>query len=316
MSNSRKSNEVFSGGEVPEGLQQHMAAIAEMSSGGEVPTPRKVAAPVQTGQASESIATMLARDFGFEIPNETVPLPSKGLVYPVEHPFYDQQYVDIKAMTSREEDILTSQVLLKKGTVVTELIRSCLCNKDVNPLDLIVGDRNALMVAIRVTGYGAKYDGEVVCDSCKEKSTREFNLAELEIKPLKIAPVVAGVNEFEYKLPRLNVPMRFRFLTGRDEEDMSRAAEQQKKKLGVAQDSTVTTFLRYSIVSVNGITDRAKIAQFVSYLPANDSSALRRFISDNSPGIVMKQESVCSLCNHVEEVTIPIGVNFLWPNAE
>lgn len=314
MTNSRKSNEVFSGGEVPVGLQQHMNAIAEMSGGD--PQQHKSASPVQTSQQSESIATMLARDFGFEIPNETVPLPSKGLVYSVDHPFYNQQYVDIKAMTSREEDILTSQALLKKGTVVTELIRSCLCNKDVNSLDLIVGDRNALMVAIRVTGYGAKYDGEVVCDSCKEKSAREFDLSQLEIKGLKIQPVSEGVNEFEYKLPKLNVPLRFRFLTGRDEEDMARTSEMQKKKMGISQDASVTTFLRYSIVSVNGVTDRSKIAQFVTYLPAKDSSALRRYISDNSPGVIMKQESVCPLCNHVEEVAIPIGVTFLWPNAE
>jgi len=105
-------------------------------------------------------------DFGIEIPAETVPLPSQGLAYPEGHPFHRQSTVDITAMTAREEDILTSQALIKKGTVITELIRSCLVNKAVRPDFLLSGDRNAIMVAIRITGYGREYEATINCESC------------------------------------------------------------------------------------------------------------------------------------------------------
>jgi hypothetical protein len=103
-------------------------------------------------------------------------------------------------------------------------------------------------------------------------------------------------------------------MTGRDEEEIMQTAQKQKK-IGLASDTTVTTNLLYSIVSVDGVEERAKIANFVKMMPARDSLALRNYIKDNEPGIVMKQETSCGSCGHSEEVSMPLGVNFLWPNA-
>jgi len=261
-----------------------------------------------------SAAEKMKADFGFEIPVESVPLPSCGAIYPTDSVFHGAETVDIKAMTAKEEDILTSKAYLKKGTVITELIRSCLIDKGVDPRDLLTGDRNALMVAIRATGYGAEYDAEIECDECGAKTQRQFNLGALPIKRLSIPPVVPGQNVFEFHLPVTKKNVKFRFLTGRDEEEIM-ATNEKQKKAGLSTDSSVTTNLLYSIVSIDGIGERAKIAQFVKMMPAKDSLALRNYIRDNEPGIEMKQESACEACGHEEEVNMPLGVNFLWPSS-
>lgn len=256
-------------------------------------------------------------DFGLEIPIETVPLPSAGKVYPkTMEALHACETVEIRSMTAREEDILTSRALLKKGTVITELIRSCLIDKTINPVDLLTGDRNALMVAIRITGYGAEYDVELECNECQTKAPRTFDLGALPIKRLEISPVEEGTNLFDFILPRTKKAVKFRFLTGRDEEEILASADRQKK-LGLMQgESNVTTNLLYSIVSVDGVSDRGKLANFVKMMPAMDAKALREYVRTNEPGMVMKQEVTCPACGHAEEVVMPIGVSFLWPSAQ
>ncbi len=254
-------------------------------------------------------------DFGLDIPHELAPLPSSGKVYPVDSSFHGVDAVEIRAMTAREEDILTSRALLKKGTVISELIKSCLVDKSLNSLDLLSGDRNALMVAIRITGYGPEYNVEIECNECGVKSPHEFNLTELPIKRLDIEPISPGLNLFEFMLPYSKKNVKFKFLTGRNEEEIMQTAEKQKK-LGLnAGESNVTTNLLYSIVSVDGIEDRSKISNFVKNMPARDSLALRNYIKDNEPGLMMKQETTCNACGHQEEVVMPLGIGFLWPNA-
>ena len=253
-------------------------------------------------------------DIGGDIPSEEVPLPSSGKVYPLTSPLHGQETVSISAMTTREEDILTSKALLKKGTVITELIRSCLIDKTIDPADMLTGDRNTLMVAIRVTGYGQEYDAEVECTGCNTKSSQKFDLAQLPIQRLVLDPIADGVNAFEFLLPRTKKTVRFKFLTGKDEETISATVE-RAKKLQIATDTVVSTNLLYSIVSVDGTEDRAKIGDFVRKMPAQDSLALRNYIKSNEPGIILKQEVTCGHCGESDEVSMPIGTSFLWPSA-
>jgi hypothetical protein len=255
-------------------------------------------------------------EFNLDIPVETVPLPSGGKAYPTNHPLHGKETVEIRSMTAREEDVLTNKVYLKKGTVISELIKSCLVDRAVDPVDMLMGDRNALMVAIRITGYGAEYDAEVECanNECGVKAPHQFNLAELPVQRLDIEPVTAGMNLFEFKLPYSQKTIRFRFLTGRNEEEMVATAE-KSKKLGLSNEANVTTNLLYSIVSVEGEQDRAKLAGFVRAMPARDSLALRNYIRDHEPGLKMKQETSCPACGNTAEVGMPFGASFLWPSA-
>lgn len=271
--------------------------------------------PVDPRVPSTSMADKVKSDFGLDIPVEIAPLPSCGKVYPAGHALAGRESVEIKAMTAREEDILTSRALLKKGTVISELIRSCVIDKTINPADLLSGDRNALMVAIRITGYGQEYDAEIECTECNVKSPQQFDLSALPIKHLEIEPVSPGMNSFEFLLPSSKKMVRFKFMNGRDEEEILNTQEKQKK-LGMNSETSITTSLLYSILSIDGIDDRSKIAGFVRMMPARDSLALRNYMKINEPGITMKQETVCPSCGHSEEVTMPIGVSFLWPSSD
>jgi len=254
-------------------------------------------------------------DFGFEIPVETVPLPSKGVTYSEDNPLAGMETVEIRAMTAREEDILTSKALIKKGTVITHLLKSCLINKSIDPSTMLAGDRNAVMTALRITGYGSDYNVEVDCPSCGERSKQSFSLAELPLKRLEISPVAAGANMFEFQLPVSKKNVRFKFLTGHDEQEIMVTME-RKKKTGLQGENLVTTRLQHAIVAVEGITDRTKIGMFIRNMPARDSLELRKHIDKAEPGVEMKSWMECPHCLESSEVRLPMGASFFWPDSE
>ena len=261
------------------------------------------------------ISNVMKDDFGLEIPYESVPLPSLGQVYPEDHPLHGQETVDIRPMTAREEDILTSRALIKKGTVITHLIESCLVDKNIRAADLISGDRNALMIALRVTGYGAEYKTEVTCPECGTSSKYEFDLAEMPINRLGAAPDDIGENLFTFELPYTKKKVKFRFLTGADEEEITRI-DARRKKMGQISESNITQRLEHTLVEVAGVTDRSKINNFIRNMPARDSRALRKYMDDIEPGIDMTSWFECPACGEGSELGVPLGVNFFWPDAE
>jgi len=253
-------------------------------------------------------------DFGFDVPIESVPLPSKGRVYDVDSPLYGKETLEIKAMTAKDEDILTSRALIKKGTVITELLRSCLIDKSIDPTQMLSGDRNAIMTALRVTGYGAEYNVEIDCPACGERSKQAFDLTDMPINTLEVDPISEGANVFEFTLPVTKLPVRVKFLTGDDEQEIMTIAERRKKK-GIHGDNMITQRLSYSLVSVNGIKDKTKIQMFVKNMPARDSLALRRFLDNNEPGIDLSGWLECVHCTETSEVKLPLGASFFWPDA-
>jgi hypothetical protein len=268
--------------------------------------------PSSHGMGSSNV---LKDDFGFEIPVEVVPLPSNGVTYPVDSTMHGKETIQIRAMTAREEDILTSKALIKKGTVITHLLKSCIVDEGVNPDELLSGDRNAVMTALRITGYGTGYHVEVDCPACGERSKQEFNLAELPIKRLEISPVSAGANLFETDLPVTKKKVQFKFLTGNDETEISRLQE-RKKKQGQLNDNLVTTRLQFALVTVGGISDKNKLGFFIRNMPARDSLHLRKYIDRNEPGIDMKSWMDCPSCLEHSEVRLPMGASFFWPETD
>ena len=97
----------------------------------------------------------------YKFPTEMVELPSKGYFYSEGHPLSSGR-VEIKYMTAREEDILTSQNLIKQGTVIDKLLEALVVDKSIKMDDMLIGDKNAIMVAARILGYGKNYDIEYV----------------------------------------------------------------------------------------------------------------------------------------------------------
>jgi hypothetical protein len=260
------------------------------------------------------VSDVMKDDFGIDIPAENVPLPSRGVIYDQSGPLYGKETLEIKPMTAKEEDILTSRALIKKGTVLTKLISSCLIDKSIDPDEMISGDRNALLVSLRITGYGAEYDVEVDCPECGERSKQTFDLSTLKIKRLEIEPVSAGENLFEVQLPVTKKTVKVKFLTGKDEREMMITAE-RKKKAGIKTDSTITDRLMQSLVSVDGITDKNKLGFFVKNIPARDSLVLRKFLDNYEPGVDMKSWMTCDSCHEQSEVALPMGASFFWPDS-
>ncbi len=253
-------------------------------------------------------------DFGWTVPVESIPLPSNGKVYPVSSPLHDKETVQIKAMTAHEEDILMSRALIKEGTVLTHLINSCLIDRSINPQDMINGDRLALLVAIRVTGYGPQYKVDAECAACNTVQKTEFDLSNLTIKRLSISPVTPGTNQFEYILPITKKRVMFKFLTGRDDEERERIIERRRKSMpDMLVDNVVTSKIEFATISIDGISDRNKINAFIRSMPAHDSRSLRKYIVDNEPGIDMSDDLKCVKCGSVTRVSLPMGPTFFWP---
>lgn len=269
----------------------------------------------QAQQAGFQTRNVMKDDFGYEVPVESVPLPSNGVIYDSSTGLYGKETLDIRSMTAREEDILTSRTLIKKGTVITELIKSCLIDKTINVDEMISGDRNALMTALRITGYGADYTVQVDCPECGAGNKQTFMLTDLPIKRLEISPIAEGSNIFEFELPVTKKKVQFRFLTGKDETEMNTIAERQKKQ-GLKSDNLVTSRLNFSVVAVDGVTDKSKVGMFIKNMPARDSLALRKHIDSNEPGIEMKSWMQCDSCDEHSEVNLPIGASFFWPDSE
>lgn len=252
--------------------------------------------------------------FGWSIPVEQVPLPSLGLIYEKESPLFGKETLQIKAMTAQEEDILMSRALWKEGTVTTHLIKSCLIDKSIDPSDLLSGDRNALLVSIRITGYGSDYRAVATCPVCSKSDNYTFDLTQIGIKRMGSNPVASGVNEFDFLLPVSKKRVTFKLLTARDEDD-DRIARERMQKLfpGANQDNSVTRQLESQVISIDGKTDRTAISAFIRMMPAADSRALRIRMRETEPGLDMRLDMTCTSCDAESKVALPLGAAFFWP---
>jgi len=239
----------------------------------------------------------------FKFPTEEVELPSKGLLYPKDHPLSSGK-VEIKYMTAKEEDILTNQSYIQKGTVLDKLLQSLLVNKDIKTEDLFVGDKNALFVAARILGYGKEYKTKI---AGKDET---IDLTELENKPIDKELFSKGNNRFTYKLENTGTVLEFKLLNGHDEKKIERELA-GLKKISPNTSPELTTRLKHVILSVDGNEEKKDVREFVdNYFLARDARAFRQYVSDLSPDVDM----TISL-EGGEVVTVPIGLNFFWPDA-
>ncbi len=245
-----------------------------------------------------------------KFPSEVIDLPSEGRLYPEGHPLRPGK-LEIKYMTAREEDILTSENLIKKGIVIDKLLDSLILTEGVSSDDLVTGDKNAVMVAARILAYGPEYVCDVRNPSTQEIVSQTFNLADC---PFKKLPKGINNNEFELKLPISKIKIKFKLLTGKDEKQIQTELEGMKK-MGSSVLPELTTRLRYSIIEVDGKTEQNIINEFVNTsLLSRDSLHLRQELLRVSPDIEMKQEA--DLGNETVEVDIPMTVDFFWPQAD
>lgn len=275
-----------------------------------------------SNQQSIQQETNVAQSLNFAVPTEFVDLPSKGLFYPPNHPLHGVESLEIKHMTAKEEDILSSQSLIRKGVAIDRMLQSVLINKDVQVKDLLIGDKNALTVAARVTGYGADYVTNVTCPACSTEQEFDFDLTDVTITGAsfdreELNEQLEGVeitenNTFLVDLPKSNLQVELKMLTGADEEKLAKF-QKQKEKTSNSASTVLTDTLKSIITCVSGVKDRKQINQFVDNMPAMDSRFLRSVYQKLIPNIDMTQTFTCRECGHEQDLEVPVTTDFFWP---
>jgi len=238
----------------------------------------------------------------FSLPVEEIELPSKGLLYP-ENSELAKGTIKMKYMTAKEEDILTNQSYIKNGTVLDKLLKSLIASP-INYDELLIGDKNAIMIAARVLGYGSEYSFEYLGEPYT------VDLSQLENKVLDEKLYSTRTNEFLFKLPHSDNQITFKLLTHKDEQDINRELEGLKK---INKDSSpeISTRMKYLITSVNGLREKKDIREFVdTALLARDSRALREYIKEIQPDV----DLTFFPDGGSDRINIPIGVSFFWPD--
>ena len=248
-----------------------------------------------------------------QFPTEEVTLPSKGLLYPEGSPLR-KGVITMKYMTAREEDILTNQNLIQNGTVIDKLMQSLI----VTPIkydELLIGDKNAILVASRILGYGKEYTFKFTNPSTGEEENVTVDLTESKDKEIDESLVTEGKNEFSFTLPTSKIPVTFKFLTQGDENKINTELK-GLKKLNKKSSNELTTRMKYLLISVNGDYEKKTIREFVdgNFL-ARDARALRDYISKLMPDIDLTYDIEFEDETVVEDITLPISLNFFWPDA-
>jgi len=253
--------------------------------------------------------------FSFATPTEIVDLPSRGRYYPDDHPLYGVDSIEIRYMTAKDEDILTSQSLLRKGVAIERMLQNIVVNKEINVDDLLVGDKNALIVAARVTGYGPKYDTKMACPACTSVVNYTFDLTETKVDPGE-APTNQEASETEngtfiVDLPVSKVKLELRLLTSADEKKLMELSERRRKHN--LPEAVLTDQFGLMIVSVNGDSNSNTVNSFIDVMPALDSHHIRNLYTKIMPNVDLNQQFTCPACSHGEEVDLPFTADFFWP---
>jgi len=243
----------------------------------------------------------------YNFPTETIDLPSKGKFYPEGSPLRSGK-IDIKYMTAKEEDILTSTNLIQKGTVIDKLMESLIVTPGVKPDDLLIGDLNVVMVASRILAYGKDYSIELGCSGCSNKFDHLLDLSTLST----IEPTELPINgEYQIVLPT-GTNVTFRLLTRADEKEIANEINAIKKLGSIESEST--TRLKYIITSFNGNRERKAIREFSESMIIRDVRALREAYRKVSPDVNFEFNVVCPNCDTTIKARMPFGANFFWPD--
>ncbi len=255
----------------------------------------------------------------FVVPTEIVELPSKGMFYPPEHPLHGKDTLEIRYMTAKDEDTLTNQSLLKKGLALEKVLQDIIIDKSILLDDVLIGDKNAIIVAARKSAYGAEYETKVTCPSCGKVQQHLFDLNECSVtEPVDLSTLeeqdvkMTEWGTFLISLPVSKLVVELKLLTSKDETFLAkkiREAQQNKKEI----DSVLSTQLRMMIKSINAVSDNKLIAEAVSMLPARDSIKIRHIYKLIAPTLDLSHDFQCRSCQEETRLEVPFTADFFWP---
>jgi hypothetical protein len=247
----------------------------------------------------------------YQVPTEIVDLPSQGKFYPEGHPLHNVDTLEIKVMTAKEEDILTSPTLVEKGIVFDKLIESLIVDKRIDASSLLTGDRNAILVQARISAYGPQHAFGAVCNNCSTVQKIEIDVS-IKNKQLSLEEY-----EFEDGFLKLNLPksknvVHIKFLDGRDEREMTE--EQRRRKKANLPEEQLILMYRKLIVRLNGDSDILEIANFAASMPVADARYIRKVYGELKPDLDLTCKFDCQKCGQTNDGgVVPINGDFFWP---
>jgi len=271
----------------------------------------KLSTPSKPNKPENNLQSIL----GFVAPTEHVVLPSMGKFYPAEHPLYGKDTVEIRYLSAKELDTLSSKSLLQKGIAVDRMLQSIIVDQDVNVEDLFIGDKNAIIVAARVGTFGGDYGVRLSCGNCQHSFEHNFDLTEISNKETEEENSDLEFSEngtFFISLPKTKVRVECKLLTTKDEKSLEQRA---KKKASMnLPESVITDQYKSFIVSLNGVTERGLVDEFVDVMPAGDMYHLSKIYGEVRPDLNLVQDCECPACGENNRIDIPFTANFFWPD--
>lgn len=262
-------------------------------------------------EKTDTVNTTVSSKLNYPTPSEMVLLPSRGKFYPSNHILHGVTEIEIYEMNAHQENILANKAFIKKGNVIEKFLQSLIVDKKIVVDDLLIGDKNALLIAARMTGLGDIYKVNILCPVCYNNSVFDFNLNEVKHQCGSEENYDEEKGLFRYTLPKTGFVVECKALTGEDVYRMSEQAKNLKSKIK-KEETPVSDLLKQIIVSVNTVTDRLDISRFVEKMPSIDSRFLREEYRKSVPEVDLTQPFECPSCGQESEVEVPIGPNFLW----
>ena len=263
----------------------------------------------ETGDAPPQMFNPLS----FTAPTEFVDLPSKGIGYPKGHPLHGKESIEIRYMTAKDEDTLSNQSLIKKGVALERLLENIILESEIDPLTLLIADRNAILIKSRGTAYGYDYEARVKCPNCDTSNLMVFDLRNPKvtggIKKDQDIVKLSDSGVFTTKLPFSKFNIDFRLANGIEESKIAQVLINDNKEFSIADQ------YKEMIISIEGHSDKEIIEKFVDNLPMADSVHFKMCLKHATPSIDISETLVCKNCSHEQEVQVPFGTDFFWPNS-
>lgn len=241
----------------------------------------------------------------YQAPFDIIPLPSNGILYP-----NNLATVKVEYLTASDENILTSPNLVQSGKVFKVLLEGKVKNLPFSVDELLIGDRNSILLFLRATGYGELYPVKITDPNTGESFETVVNLRELKQKELTAKPDENG--EFPFILPASKKQIKFRLLRAKDEEELASLAE-RKMKANMAISSVLTDRMVRQITEIDGVRDKILIETNIMMMIAKDAFAFREYYDSIEPGIDTRITAVTPSGSLVETF-FRIQPNFFWPD--
>ena len=256
------------------------------------------------------------KDESYNFPTEIIDLPSKGIGYPKDNILSSGQ-IEMKYMTAKEEDILTSANLIRKGTVLDKLFQSLIITP-INYNDLLIGDKNAVMIAARILGYGKGYSFELVCPECQAKNQVDIDLTTLDNTEFDEEVLALQGNDgfIDWELPHSKRKITFKIPTHQIEEKVRKEMLAKQKLFKDGVNPEITTRFKHIVLSVDGNDEKKHIHNFVdNEFLSRDSFAFRTYLGTIQPDVNFNIETSCQECDYMGEAALTIDAGFFWPQS-